>query len=360
MKLILNTRVMKRYFLALLFLLFSISGFAQKKKKQDTALPPPVPKAMEAPEFEIRETGNNQEDEEYPPVLTIMGSLETINIIKTNGEEIRLNAFKDLKKINLSELKSLSLEANYSRTKTKLEARFLQEILEKGLQLESLEIRHFEIESFPEIKKPNNVLKKLELKKNELKTLPPSISNLVALEDFASYYNPLQELPETFSQLKNLKKLSLEDAEFSAFPKVVFGLNNLSVLHISGNYKGERKIKEIPDLFAQLPELEEFKVTHSLLSTLPKSISTLKKLERVDFSYNQFNDFPEALASNPNLKFVPFSINPLDWNKFTASIKKIKWRGLFFLNGTGFSKKQYEEIQKMLPKIDVYYDGMND
>ncbi|GIM50628.1 leucine-rich repeat domain-containing protein [Capnocytophaga stomatis] len=352
---------MKRYFLAVIFLLFSISGFAQKKKKQDTALQTPVPKAVEAPEFEIREAGNNQDSEEYLHIVTTaMSSSETINITKTNGETIWLNAFKDLEKINFSELKSLSLEANYSRTKAKLEARFLQEILEKGSQLESLEIRHFEIENFPEIKKSNNVLKKLELKKNELKTLPPSISNLVALEDFASYYNPLEELPDTFSQLKNLKKLSLGNAEFSAFPKVIFGLNKLSVLHISGNYKGERKIKEIPDLFAQLPELEEFKVTHTLLSALPKSVSTLTKLERADFSYNQFNDFPEVLASNPNLEYVPFSSNPLDWNKFKASIKKIKWSGLFFLNGTGFSKKQYEEIQKMLPKIDVYYDEMSD
>ncbi|MDO5105247.1 leucine-rich repeat domain-containing protein [Capnocytophaga sp.] len=352
---------MKRYFLAVTFLLFSISGFAQKKKKQDTALPPPIPKAMEVPEFEKREAGNNQHYEEYPHIVTTdMGSPATINITKTNGETIRLNAFEDLKKINFSELKSLSLEANYSRTKAKLEARFLQEILEKGSQLERLEIRHFEIESFPEIKKPNNVLKKLELKKNELKILPPSISNLVALEDFASYYNPLEELPDTFSQLKNLEKLSLEDAEFSAFPKEVFGLNKLSVLHISGNYKGERKIKEIPDLFAQLPELKEFIVTHSLLSTLPKSISTLKKLKKVDFLRNQFNDFPEVLASNPNLKDVSFSSNPLDWNKFTASIKKIKWSGSLSLSGTGFSKKQYEEIQKMLPKINVYYDEMND
>lgn len=351
---------MKKYFLALIFLLFSISGIAQKKKKRDAALPPPVPAERVAPKFEKQEAGNNQDGEEYLYLIPeTMGNSETINITKTNGEKIRLNAFKDLKKINLSELKSLSLEANYSSTNTRLEARFLQEILEKGSQLESLVIHNFEIENFPEIKKPNNVLKKLELDNNKLKMLSPSISNLVALEDFSSY-NPLQELPETFSQLKNLKKLSLERTEFSAFPKVIFGLNDLFVLHISGNYQRNAQIKEIPDLFTQLPELKEFKVALSSLSTLPKSISTLKKLEKVVFSDNQFNDFPEALASNPNLKYVAIDYDPLDWDKFTASIKKMKWGGVLSLYKTGFSKKQYEEIQKMLPQIDVYYKGMND
>ncbi|MDO4783431.1 MAG: leucine-rich repeat domain-containing protein [Capnocytophaga felis] len=346
---------MKKYFLALLFLLFSISGFAQKKKKRDAALPPP-PQAIESVPQVKKQRTSTQNDSKYLDVPPVVGGNETIiRATKRDGKKI-ITKLEELESINISELTELSIKTTFSEV---LGRNILQKILEKGSQLESLVIHNFEIENFPEIKKPNNVLKKLELDNNKLKTLPPSISNLVALEDFSSY-NPLQELPETFSQLKNLKKLSLERTELSVFPRVIFGLNNLFVLHISGNYERNAQIKEIPDLFTQLPELKEFKVALSSLSTLPKSISTLKKLEKVVFSDNQFNDFPEALASNPNLKFVAIDCNPLDWNKFTASIKKIKWSGLFFLNRTGFSKKQYEEIQKMLPKIDVYYDEMND
>jgi len=342
---------MNKCFLVLIVLLFSISGVAQKKKKQDR-IPPPVVK-KEVPPSQGTTTQN---DIEYH-IVAPESSLTQIYAIKINGEKININTLKELDTINLSQIKNINITTRISGKS--LDVSVLEKILNDGSQLETLVIDNFAIENFPEIKMPSNVLKKLTLNKNNLKTLHPSISNLVALEDFSSG-NPLQDLPETFLQLKNLKDLGLNDTEFSEFPNVIFSLNKLSVLYISGNYKRVCKIKEIQDLFLQLPKLKEFGVTNASLSTIPKSISTLKNLEKVSFSNNQFSDFPEALATNPNLQFVSFINNPLDWNKFMVSIKKIKWRGLFFINETGFSIKQYEEIQKILTKIDVYYDGVND
>lgn len=344
---------MKKYLIFLMFLLFTISASAQKKKKQQKTPLPPEKEVFAPPAIQESNTQNGNDYQIAVPENAATRIIAT----KMNGQEIQVDNLKEFEHINFSQLKKITFNTVISGKS--LDNKILQKIIDEAVQLEVLEIDNFAIENFPEIKKPNHHLKKLSLVQNSLKALPLSISNLIALEDFRSS-NPLQDIPETFSQLKNLKELALSDAEFSEFPKAVFGLDKLAVLYISGNPKGNARIKELPDLFQQLPELREFGVTNASLSALPKSFSALKKLEKVSLSSNQFDDFPEVLAANPNLQFVPFTDNPLKWDKFIASIKKIRWRGLFFLNETGFTKKQYEEIQKILVKIDVYYDGIND
>jgi len=231
--------------------------------------------------------------------------------------------------------------------------------MNEGTQLEVLTIDNFALDAFPEIKIPNHRLKKLTLTQNKLTTLPASISNLTALEYFSSL-NPLTALPTSFAQLKNLQQLGLNSYMFTAFPKEIFSLNKLSVLYLSRNYKSKPEQTELPDLFQQLPELKELGIENAGLSALPKSIATLKKLEKANFSYNKFTSFPEVLAANSKLTYIPFTNNPLQWEPFLASVKKIKFGGLFFLEETGLTKKQYEEIQDILTKTDVYYDGMND
>lgn len=348
---------MKKILLALTLLLCSTAVFAQNKKKKKETHPPTRPVIMKVSTFEEFER-NQQDDEQLSrPVPASFGFNSKINAIKTNGEKITSNSFEDFDKINVSQLKHLIIK-DYISDEKSLDVGILQKILNEGSQLETLEIYNLEIKYFPEIKSPTKALKKLKLSNNKLNKLHPSISNLIALEEFESDDNLLQELPETFSQLKKLEKLILSSNEFSEFPQVIFGLNKLSFLYISGD--GKNKIKEIPDLFLQLPKLETFVMKFNSLSTLPKSFSKLKKLRVVYLSNNQFKDLPEALATNPNLSYVDFADNPLDWNKFILSIKKIQWKGLFSLYGIEFSKEQFEKIQKELPLIDVYYDGVND
>lgn len=343
---------MNRYFLVFAFSVITFSAFAQKKKNKQ--IPPPIKKEIIiSPETQEPKTQNELE---YNIVMPDNAATRII-AKKINGSEIQIKNLKELENIHFPELKELRFSSMVSGKS--LYTTILDKILNEATQLEVLEIDNFAMESFPEIKTPNHRLKKLMLEKNNLKELPSSLSNLAALENFSSG-NPLESLPESFSQLKNLKELGLHYTEFSEFPKSIFSLYKLTVLYVSGNYEASNKIKEIPDLFEQLPNLTEFGVTNASLSVVPKSFSTLKKIEKVNFSYNQFTDFPEVLAVSPNLQYVPFTNNPLHWDKFFVSIKKIKWRGLFFLNETGFSKKQYEAIQKILSKIDVYYDGMND
>ncbi|WP_104385432.1 leucine-rich repeat domain-containing protein [Sphingobacterium sp. HMA12] len=353
---------MKKYIIVFSLSLLTLTAAAQKKKKKQ--IPPPKVEAIaEPPKVEVTpEVLPAHEGEQgTAPVGLIapmpVGSVSRIMASTTGGKEIRFKDLEELAGSDLSKLKELSFSTVVSG-KT-MASSLLQKILNEGIQLEVLTIENFALDVFPEIKTPNHRLKKLTLSQNKLKTLPASISNLTALEGF-DCNNPLTALPASFAQLKNLQQLGLNSHLFTAFPKEIFSLSKLSVLYLSGNYKSETKLMELPDLFQQLPELKELGIQNAGLSSLPNSIATLKKLEHASFSYNQFTSFPELLATNPKLVYVPFTNNPLQWEPFLASVKKIKWSGLFFLNETGLTKKQYEEVQDILTKTDVYYDGMND
>lgn len=343
---------MKKYIIIFSLSLITLTVFAQKKKKNQ--IPPPkeiVPVVVTPPVTDS--------PSETAVFAAPMPTTSPVPILVTtiDGKEIRFKHIEELANTDLSQLKELSFRSVVSGKH--IDSSILQKIIDGATQLETLGIVNFELDAFPEIKTANHRLKQLVLQQNKLQTLPASISNLTALIDF-NCDNPLAELPPSFAQLKNLTELGLNNHRFTSFPKAIFNLNKLSILYTSGSFKEETTINELPDLFQQLPELKELGIQNVGLSTLPKSIATLKKLEHASFSHNQFKSFPEVLATNPKLIYVPFDDNPLQWEPFLASIKKIQWRGLFFLHKTGFTHKQYEQIQDILSKIDVYYDGMND
>jgi len=344
---------MKKYIIVFSLSILTLTVSAQKKKKKQG--PPPVVKPIPEPPKVIEQAGTS---ESMPVMISMpMRAVDQVRIKKTDGQELNLENIEKLVNTDLSQVQTMSLNSSISGKK--LSSEILQKIMDEGSQLESLEISSLDIDTFPEIKTPHPKLKKITLSKNELSVLPTSISNLTALEEF-DCNNPLTSLPASFAQLKNLKQLGLNGNVFNTFPEEIFSLDKLSFLYLSGKYKGETKLTDLPDQFNRLPELKELGVEHAGLSTLPKSIASLKKLEKANFSFNQFTSFPAALYNNPKLVFVPFTNNPLQWEPFLASVKKIKWSGLFFLNDTGLSKKQYEQVQQILSKTDVYYDEMND
>ncbi len=334
---------MKKYITVFSLSLLTLTVSAQNKKKKQG--PPPAVKPIPEPPKAIEQAGTS---ESMPVMISMpMRAADQVRIKKTDGQELNLEKLEELVSTDLAQVKTLFLASSISGKK--LSSEILQKIMDESNQMESLEINNLDISTFPEIKTIHPKLKKITLSRNNLSVLPASISNLTALEEF-DCNNPLTSLPTSFAQLKNLKQLGLNGNLFRIFPKEIFSLNKLSFLYLSGNYKGE----------TQLPELKEIGVEHAGLSTLPKSIAVLKKLEKANFSFNQFTSFPAALYNNPKLVFVPFTNNPLQWEPFLASVKKIKWSGLFFLNDTGLTKKQYEQVQQILSKTDVYYDEMND
>lgn len=348
---------MKKYIFVFSLSLLAITASAQKKKKKQ--MPPLKAEAIAEPPKVLEKVPTTETFSEATVFAAPMpvSSVTHIKATTTSGKEIRFENPEELASSDLSQLRELSIGIITSGNS--LNPDIVQKIMDEGNQLEVLEIDNFALDAFPEIKTPNQHLKKLVLNQNKLKTLPSSISNLRALQGF-DCNNPLTELPASFAQLQTLQQLGLNNNLFTVFPKEIFSLSKLSILYLSGNFKNTPELTTLPDLFQQLPELKEIGIVHMGLSSLPKSIATLVKLEKATFSYNQFTSFPDVLAANPKLTYVPFTNNPLQWEPFLASIKKIQWRGLFFLHETGLSKKQYEQLQKILSKIDVYYDGMND
>lgn len=347
---------MKTYILVSSLSLIALTVSAQKKKNKHT--PPPKVEAIAEPPKVI--VSAQVEETEAPGMLAVpmpSSNVTQISATTITGQPLHFKNVEELLQANVSQLKTLSFKTMTSG-KT-LDSDILQKIFDAGKQLEFLEIDNFTLSDFPAIKTPHQHLKKLVLNRNNLSTLPSSISNLTALENF-DCNNPLTELPPSFAKLKNLQQLGLNGHMFAVFPQVIFSLNKLSTLYLSTHYKSPAKLSALPDLFGQLPDLKELGIENAGLSSLPMSISTLKKLERANFSYNQFTTFPQALAANPHLVFVPFTNNPLQWDSFLASVRKIKWNGLFFLNDTGLTKQQYEKVQEILSKTDVYYDEMND
>ena len=345
---------MKKYIIVFSLALLTLTVSAQKKKKKQG--PPPAEKLIPERPKVIEQVGTS-ESMSAGMISMPMRAADQVRIKKTDGQELNLEKLEELVNTDLAQVKTLFLGSSISGKK--LGSEILQKIFDEGSQMESLEINNLDISTFPEITAVHSKLKKIALSRNNLSVLPASISDLTALEEF-DCDNPLTSLPTSFAQLQNLKQLGLNGNLFRTFPKEIFSLHKLSFLYLSGKYKGEIKLTDLPDLFEQLPELKEIGVEHAGLSTLPKSIATLKKLEKANFSFNQFTSFPAALYNNPKLVYVPFTNNPLQWEPFLAAVKKIKWSGLFFLNDTGLTKKQYEQVQQILNKTDVYYDEMND
>ena len=154
--------------------------------------------------------------------------------------------------------------------------------------------------------------------------------------------------------LKQLENLKFEGAEFTDFPEQVFALPKLKSLIIS-QFDTKNKIKVLPDNFDKLPLLEELSLRNAALSEVPASVGRLPKLENVYFNANNLTKLPQALAENPRLTYVNINDNPLDFKQFIKSIEKIQWKGVLYINNRNFTTQQYEEVEKRLPRISVFY-----
>ena len=54
--------------------------------------------------------------------------------------------------------------------------------------------------------------------------------------------------------------------------------------------------------------------------------------------------------------YVNINNNPLDFKQFIKSVEKVQWKGVLYINNRNFTTQQYEEVEKRLPKITVFYN----
>ena len=275
-----------------------------------------------------------------------------IRIATTSGDEQSFRSAEELMKTNFAKLKEVRIYSN-SNNEVQVSEALLRRLFSEAQQLEVLEIKEVGIASFPELSVENKTLKVLVLRLNNLSKLPENIGSLSALQTI-DIYNPITEVPASLMNLKQLENLKFEGAEFTDFPEQVFALPKLKSLIIS-QFNTKNKIKVLPDNFDKLPLLEELSLRNAALSEVPASVGRLPKLENVYFNANNLTKLPQALAENPRLTYVNINDNPLDFKQFIKSIEKIQWKGVLYINNRNFTTQQYEEVEKRLPRISVFY-----
>ena len=275
-----------------------------------------------------------------------------IRIATTSGDEESFRSAEELMKTNFAKLKEVRIYSN-SSNEVQINEFLLKKLFSEAQQLEVLEIKEVGIASFPELSVENKTLKVLVLRLNNLSKLPENIGSLSALQTI-DIYNPITEVPASLMNLKQLENLKFEGAEFTDFPEQVFALPKLKSLIIS-QFDTKNKIKVLPDNFDRLPLLEELSLRNAALSEVPASVGRLPKLENVYFNANNLTKLPQALAENPRLTYVNINDNPLDFKQFIKSIEKIQWKGVLYINNRNFTTQQYEEVEKRLPRISVFY-----
>jgi len=275
-----------------------------------------------------------------------------IRIATTSGDEQSFRSAEELMKTNFAKLKEVRIYSN-SNNEVQVSEALLRRLFNEAQQLEVLEIKEVGIASFPELSVENKTLKVLILRLNNLSKLPENIGSLSALQTI-DIYNPITEVPASLMNLKQLENLKFEGAEFTDFPEQVFALPKLKSLIIS-QFDTKNKIKVLPDNFDKLPLLEELSLRNAALSEVPTSVGRLPKLENVYFNANNLTKLPQALAENPRLTYVNINDNPLDFKQFIKSIEKIQWKGVLYINNRNFTTQQYEEVEKRLPRISVFY-----
>ena len=291
----------------------------------------------------------------YAFIITIPMIVEAqsirVNVATTDGNDITFNSFEELKKANFANFKEVKMHTN---DQVQLEETLLKKLLTEANQLESLEIKEVEILSFPELSSENKSLKTLVLRLNNLNKLPNNIGYFSALQTI-DIYNPITEVPTSLINLKQLQNLKFEGAELTDFPEQVFALSKLKSLIIS-QFDTKNKIKTLPDNFDKLPLLEELSLRNAALTEIPASIGRLQHLENVYFNANNLTKLPQALAENAHLTYVNINNNPLDFKQFIKSIENVQWKGVLYINNRNFTTQQYEEVEKRLPKINVFYN----
>jgi len=286
------------------------------------------------------------------PFVTGAQSMQ-IRIATTSGDEQSFRSAEELMKTNFAKLKEVRIYSN-SNNEVQVSEALLRRLFSEAQQLEVLEIKEVGIASFPELSVENKTLKVLVLRLNNLSKLPENIGSLSALQTI-DIYNPITEVPASLMNLKQLENLKFEGAEFTDFPEQVFALPKLKSLIIS-QFDTKNKIKVLPDNFDRLPLLEELSLRNAALSEVPASVGRLPKLENVYFNANNLTKLPQALAENPRLTYVNINDNPLDFKQFIKSVEKVLWKGVLYINNRNFTTQQYEEVEKRLPKITVFYN----
>jgi len=164
---------------------------------------------------------------------------------------------------------------------------------------------------------------------------------------------------QNISHLVNLKELELRHLliDGKIFDSIK-GLNKLERLCILGS---EFKIKEIPDMFADMKNLHEFTFAGNMVLDIPRSVYSLEKLKTFEFGCTAISHLDESIAGLKNLESIHIHDNLLEkLPENILSLPKLKIlnieENLFAANYIAAIKKRIDAIAGEGRKINFFYD----
>jgi len=156
---------------------------------------------------------------------------------------------------------------------------------------------------------------------------------------------------KALSSFKNLKKLALSHLLIDG--DIFASIKDLRKLEVLGIWGSEFKISEIPDMFSNMPDLQEFSFAGNIVTDIPPSIYTLSKLktfaigstgvasiddkignlqclEKLHVYDSLLEKLPDAVLKLPNLKTLNIEENifrEAEINQIKAKVNALKQQG---------------------------------
>jgi internalin A len=115
----------------------------------------------------------------------------------------------------------------------------------------------------------------------------------------------LSAVPDLIAQLTNLQALHLSKNQLGAIPDSIAELTNLQFLYLHNN-----RITAIPDSLARLANLRTLFLDDNQLTTVPDSLARITQLGYLDLSNNQLTALPDSLQQLTNLTHLFLHGNP--------------------------------------------------
>jgi len=115
----------------------------------------------------------------------------------------------------------------------------------------------------------------------------------------------LSDVPDLIAQLAEVQALHLSNNQLGTIPDSIGELTNLQFLYLHNN-----RIAAIPDSLAGLTNLRTLFLDHNQLTTVPDSLGRLTQLGYLDLSNNQLATLPDSLDRLSNLTHLFLHGNP--------------------------------------------------
>jgi internalin A len=161
----------------------------------------------------------------------------------------------------------------------------------------------------------------------------------------------LTEIPELIAQLTNLQDLDLRNNQLTILPGVITQLTNLRRLYLLGN-----QLINLPNAISHLTNLQTLNLSKNNLASLPNTIGYLTNLRQLYLPENQLTIFPDTIAKLKNLEILSLSFNQL--TSLPNVIGQLTNLQMIFLEGNQLTSLPNE--MRKLSNLEKLYIHDND